>query len=123
LNERTCLTLVFALPEPSDFRARFASSLTAILRDLHLPARVVAGEANAIQFEPLARLPTGELKTALDTAQYLCELDLFDLTDLHAIQLHLSEYPHNGTPDPGSPIEAVQELFRVVMPPRAPGRH
>jgi hypothetical protein len=115
LNERTCLTLVFALPEPSAFRSRFASSLIAILEDLHLLTRIVAGEANAIQFEPLARLPNGDLKAALDNAQYLCELDLFDVTDLRAIQLHLSEYPHSGTPDPGSPIEAVQELFRIVM--------
>lgn len=121
LNERTCLTLVFALPEPSEFRSRFAASLIAILKDLHLPTRVISGEANAIQFEPLASLPNGELKNALDNAQYLCELDLFDLTDLHAIQLHLSEYPHNGTPDPGSPIEAVQELFRVAIRARTPG--
>jgi hypothetical protein len=116
LNERTRLTLVFALSHPSEFRSRFASALTAILRDLHIPLRIAAGEANAIQFEPLACLAPGEMKDALDDAQYLCELDLPYLTDLRAIQLHLSEYPHAGTPDPGCPIEAVQELFRVVMP-------
>lgn len=123
LNERTRLTVAFALPQPTEFRSRFASALTAILRDLSVPARIAAGEAHAIEFEPLARLPNGEFRNALDNAQYLCELDLFDLTDLRSIQLHLSEYPHNGTPDPGCPIEAVQELFRVVMPARPRENH
>lgn len=116
LDERTYAVVLFPFAPREQFRARFAEAVGALLEDLEFPASVAAQECAALHFEPLLpiRQPmSAEVDialTTLDNAQYLCELDLYDLGDLRHIQLHVNEYPHPTGPAPCA-IEALAEVF------------
>ena len=110
LDERTYATLLFPLAPRRSFRANFAGALGALLEDVHVPANVITRECAALQHAPIARLQGGVLSDTLAHAQYLCELDLVDVSDLRHIQRHVNEYPHARAPA-SCAIEALTMLF------------
>jgi hypothetical protein len=114
LDERTYAVVLFPLSPRYHFRPHFAAALAGLLEDLGVPASVVAQECAAIQFAPLTRLDSSPVLETLSHAQYLCELDLFDMSDLRDIQLHVNDYPHAAGPAPCA-IEALAEIFAPAL--------
>ena len=110
MDERTCATLLFPLAPRRRFRSNFADALAALLADVEVPAEAIAAECAALHFAPIARLQSGVLADTLAQAQVLCELDLFDVSDLRHIQLHVSEYPF-AIGMGSCPIEALAMVF------------
>jgi len=113
LNERTYLTIVFALVPREHFCAEFASTLTHALRDLGIPERIARAEAAAVELMPLGPLDRGELADVLDDVQFFCEMELDYHADLRVVQRHLNDVPHPNR-NPCVPLAAVRELFEGV---------
>ena len=115
IDERTFAIVLFPLTPRYHFRSHFSAALAGLLEDLDVPASAVALECAAVQFAPITRLESEPpLLETLRHAQYLCELDLFELSDVRAIQLHVNEYPHAAGPAPCA-IEAVAEVFAPAL--------
>lgn len=113
VNERTYLTVVFALAPRQQFRANFASAVGDALEDLRLPVEIVQSESAAIEFEPLARLTNRSMTGTLNNLEFHCGIELSYHDDLRTVQLNLNEIPHANR-DPCVPIDAVRRLFEAV---------
>jgi hypothetical protein len=120
LDERSYAVLVFSW-KPARFRATFAAALGDLLEDLRVPTSVIAQECAALQFAPMrpVKRPAKPVEldmalATLDDAQYLCEVDLADISDLRCIQLHINEYPHATGPAPCA-VDALAEVFAPAL--------
>ena len=113
LNERTYLTVVFALAPRREFRANFAGAVGDVLKDLRLPQEIVRSESAAIEFEPLARLTNRSMTGTLNDLEFHCGIELSYHDELRRVQLNLNEIPHVNR-DPCVPVDAVRRLLEAV---------
>lgn len=110
VNERTYLTVVFALVPRERFPAELAAAVGMALRDLRIPEPLARAESAAVEFMPVAAFGSSEFAAVLDRVQYFCELELCYHTDLRVVQANLNRLPHPNR-DPCVPLEAVRQLF------------
>jgi uncharacterized protein DUF6933 len=113
----TYLTIVFPFATASEFHDSCAGALAVLLQDIGVPAERISIEVAAMLSAPLSRLPSGDLRKALETMEFVCGIELGYHTDLRIVQANLNEFPHAPPPH----YVAVHDARRAFgLPDRDP---
>jgi hypothetical protein len=114
VNAQTYLTLVFPLTPRPRFRGNFANALGQALEDHRTITKDVAvRECAEIEVARFEHLSDRELRSTLDTVEFMCGIEMEYHEELRRVQWNLNQFPHANR-DPCVPSEAVLALFATA---------